>query len=146
MAARATATSLVAKFTSASAASCAVFAVSAVSTEALLLCTSFCRRSLMLLALAKFACAFCDACRRPLQVGFGLLGSGLGAGDARALLAVVEAGQNRALGDAVADIGAQLDQHAGNLETDPGGDARLDRAEAEDLPPAHRAGRCRPAP
>ena len=50
-----------------------------------------------------------------------------------ALLAVVEAGQNRALGDAVADIGAKLDQHAGDLEADLGGDARLDGAEAEDL-------------
>ena len=130
---RATATSLAARFTSASAASCAVFAVSAVSTEVVLLCTSFCRRSLMLLALAKFACAFCDACRRLLEGCFGLLGGGFGPADARRLLAVVEAGQNRTLGDAVADIGAKLDQHAGDLEADLGGDARLDGAEAEDL-------------
>ena len=100
----------------------------------------------MFLALAKFACAFCDARRRPLQIGFGLLGGRLGSADARGLLAVVEAGQNRALGDAVADIGAQIDQHAGNLEADLGGDARLDGAEAEDLDRAHRAGRRRPAP
>ena len=51
----------------------------------------------------------------------------------RALFAVVEAGENRALGDAVADIGAKIDQHAGNLEADLGGDARLDRSEAEHL-------------
>ena len=51
----------------------------------------------------------------------------------RALFAVVEARQHRALWHTVADIGAQIDQHAGHLEANLGGDAGLDRAEAEDL-------------
>ena len=49
------------------------------------------------------------------------------------LLAIVEASQDRALGDAIADIGAKIDEHAGDLEADLGCDARLDRSEAEDF-------------
>ena len=71
--------------------------------------------------------------RRPLEVGFGLLGGRLGAREPRALFAVIEAGQHGALGDAVADIGAKLDQHARNLEADLGCDAGLDSAEAKHL-------------
>ena len=68
-----------------------------------------------------------------MKVRFSLLNGRICPGDLRSLLAVVEPGQNRALGDAVADIGAKLDQHTGYLEADLGGDARLDGAEAEDL-------------
>ena len=68
-----------------------------------------------------------------MQIGLGLLGGRLGAGNARALFAIVEAGQNRAFADPVADIRVQLDQHAGNLEADLGGDARFDRSEPEHL-------------
>ena len=83
-----------------------------------------------------------------MQIGLRLFDGGLGPRDARLLLAVVEAGQHRALGDALADIGAQIDQHAGNLEADLGGDARFDGAETEHLH-RHVAGnavRPRPAP
>jgi len=73
------------------------------------------------------------ACRRLLEIGLGLLGGGLGAGDTSALFAIVEAGENCTLGDAVADIGAKLDQHAGDLEADLGCDTRLDGTEAEDI-------------
>ena len=68
-----------------------------------------------------------------MQIGFGLLDSRLGPSDTRGLLAVIETGEHRAFGDAVADIGAQFDQHAGNLEADPGCYARLNGAEPEDL-------------
>ena len=76
---------------------------------------------------------FLHAGIRLLQIGFGLLDRRPGAGRARPLLAVVKAGENGALGDVVADIGSQIDQHAGNLEADFGCDARLDRAETENL-------------
>ena len=76
---------------------------------------------------------FLHAGIRLLQIGFGLLDRRSGAGRARPLLAVVKAGENGALGDVVANIGSQIDQHAGNLEADFGCDPRLDRAETENL-------------
>ena len=68
-----------------------------------------------------------------MKIGFGLLNGRFGPGDLRGLLAVVKASQNSALGYPITDIGAKLDQHAGNLEADLGCDARLDRSEAEDF-------------
>ncbi len=63
----------------------------------------------------------------------GLFDAAVGPRDLRALFAVVELGKHRALGDALADIGAQVDQHAGDLESDLRRDPRLDRAEPENL-------------
>ena len=87
----------------------------------------------MVLALAKFACAFCALAVALWKFASACSVAALARPTRAALFAVVEAGQHRALGDAVADIGAQFDQHAGNLEADLGCDAGLDGAEAEDF-------------
>jgi hypothetical protein len=49
------------------------------------------------------------------------------------LLTVVEASKDRPRSDAIADVGAQIDDNAGHLETNLGCDPRLDRAEAKHL-------------
>ena len=74
-----------------------------------------------------------DACFGPLKIGFGLLDGRLGPGELCALLAVVEAGKNSTLGDAITDIRSEFDEHARDLESDLRRDLRLDGAEAENL-------------
>ena len=49
------------------------------------------------------------------------------------MFAVIEARKDRAFGNAVANIGAKLDQNARNLEADLGGYARLNGTEFEYL-------------
>ncbi len=60
----------------------------------------------------------------------------------RSLLAFVEARENRALGEAIADIGAKIDQDAGNLKPDLRCDPRLHGSEPKDLH-GHVGGRMR---
>ena len=118
MAACATRTSLFAKFKSASAASCAVFAVSAASTEVVLALNELLLALIDALGIGIVRLRLFDARLGPLKIGLSLLDGRLRSGDLRALLAVVEPGQHRAFGDAIADIGAKIDEHAGNLEPD----------------------------
>ncbi len=129
----ATSTSLLARFKSASAASRAALALSADSTDPDITLSQLLPAFIDAFGIGKVGVGLVDTRRDFLQVCLRLLLAGLGAGDHRLLLAVVEAGQHGALADAVADIGFQLDQQAGNLETDLGGNARFDRAEAEHL-------------
>jgi hypothetical protein len=70
-----------------------------------------------------------------LQIGCGLLDSRLGPSGTRGLLAVVEAGEHRTFGDAVADIGVQFDQNARDLESDFGRYAGLNGTEPEYVDP-----------
>ena len=54
-------------------------------------------------------------------------------GDTRALFAVIEAGEHRALGHSIPHIRLKVDEDAGYLEPDLGCHTRLDRSEAENL-------------
>ncbi len=68
-----------------------------------------------------------------MKIGFTLLDARFRPGKLCALFAVVETGEHGALWHAITDVGAKVNEHARNLEADLGGDARLDRAETEDL-------------
>ena len=74
-----------------------------------------------------------DAGYRPLQIGLTLLDRRFGSRDLCLLLPAIEACEDRALCDAIADIGLKIDEDAGNLESDLGLNACLYGAEPEDL-------------
>ena len=69
----------------------------------------------MLLAFSVIGLSLGDACRCLLQISLRLFGCGHGASDACFLFAVVEASQDRTLCDALANIGAKIDQDTREL-------------------------------
>ena len=74
-----------------------------------------------------------DARRGFLKIGLGLLNARSCPAHTRALLAVIEAGEHRALGHSIPHIRPKVDENAGHLEPDLGCHTRLNRSEAEDL-------------
>jgi len=85
------------------------------------------------LVLAGMAAALVGSASYAFAAGISITSSSLGAGNAGALLAVIKLGENNALGNVVSNVGANVDQDTGNLESNLGCDARLDGSKTEDL-------------